>query len=41
MDAETPARDVVTAHDMKPPATNAALTDVRRGTPMGEWLRRY
>jgi nitrite reductase/ring-hydroxylating ferredoxin subunit len=33
--------DTGTAYTKKPPTYNAALTEVRRGTPMGELLRRY
>jgi nitrite reductase/ring-hydroxylating ferredoxin subunit len=33
--------DQGTGYDMAPPSHDAALTDVRRGTPMGEVLRRY
>lgn len=38
-----PAReiDVGTAYDMKPSTWDAALTEVSRGTPMGELMRRY
>ena len=34
-------RDLGTAYAMRPPATRTELTEVRRGTPMGELLRRY
>lgn len=33
--------DTGTAYTLKSPSHNAALTEVRRGTPMGELLRRY
>ena len=33
--------DQGTGYDMAPPSHDAALTEVRRGTPMGEMLRRY
>lgn len=33
--------DVRSAYDLKPPTYNARLTEVGRGTPMGELLRRY
>ena len=33
--------DTGTAYAMKPPTYRAELTEVRRGTPMGELLRRY
>ncbi|MBI3197179.1 MAG: aromatic ring-hydroxylating dioxygenase subunit alpha [Rhodospirillales bacterium] len=33
--------DIRSAYDLKPPAYNARLTEVGRGTPMGELLRRY
>ncbi|MDB6001081.1 MAG: phenoxybenzoate dioxygenase, partial [Rhizobacter sp.] len=33
--------DTGTAYGMKAPTYNAALTEVRAGTPMGEMLRRY
>ncbi|MBX9946401.1 MAG: Rieske 2Fe-2S domain-containing protein [Reyranella sp.] len=35
------AADIRSAYDLKPPTYNARLTDVGRGTPMGELLRRY
>jgi phenylpropionate dioxygenase-like ring-hydroxylating dioxygenase large terminal subunit len=35
-----PDRDLGTAYAMKP-TSQAELTEVRRGTPMGELLRRY
>jgi len=34
-------RDLGTAYAMRPPATRTELTEVGRGTPMGELLRRY
>ena len=34
-------RDLGTAYAMKPSSTGTELTEVRRGTPMGELLRRY
>jgi len=34
-------RDLGTAYAMKPSTTRTELTAVRRGTPMGELLRRY
>jgi nitrite reductase/ring-hydroxylating ferredoxin subunit len=33
--------DAGTGYDLPPPSHDAALTEVRRGTPMGELLRRY
>ncbi|MDP2332921.1 MAG: aromatic ring-hydroxylating dioxygenase subunit alpha [Reyranella sp.] len=33
--------DVRSAYDLEPPAYNKKLTEVGRGTPMGELLRRY
>ena len=33
--------DIRSAYDLKPPTYNAKLTEVGRGTPMGELLRRY
>jgi phenylpropionate dioxygenase-like ring-hydroxylating dioxygenase large terminal subunit len=33
--------DVGTAYELSPPTHDAELTEVRRGTPMGELLRRY
>ena len=33
--------NVHSAYDLKPPSYNARLTEVGRGTPMGELLRRY
>ena len=33
--------DQGTAYDLPPPSHDAELTEVRRGTPMGEYLRRY
>ncbi len=33
--------DIRSAYTLKPPAYNARLTEVGRGTPMGELLRRY
>jgi hypothetical protein len=33
--------DIGSAYSRKPPAYNAKLTEVGRGTPMGELLRRY
>jgi phenylpropionate dioxygenase-like ring-hydroxylating dioxygenase large terminal subunit len=42
MTAVTPrGTDTGTAYTLKPPAHNAAITEVRKGTPMGELLRRY
>ena len=41
MTATQHPRDEGTAYEMKPATYNAALTEVRRGTPMGELLRRY
>ncbi len=38
MDAAT---NIHSAYDLKPPTFNAKLTEVGRGTPMGELLRRY
>jgi nitrite reductase/ring-hydroxylating ferredoxin subunit len=40
MDNE-PAPDEGTAYSLPPPSHDAELTEVRRGTPMGELLRRY
>ena len=34
-------RDLGTAYAMKPSANRTELTEVGRGTPMGELLRRY
>jgi len=34
-------RPIRTAYDLPPPEYDAALTDVGRGTPMGELMRRY
>ena len=34
-------RDLGTAYAMKPSTTRTELTEVGRGTPMGELLRRY
>ena len=34
-------RDLGTAYAMRPSATRTELTEVGRGTPMGELLRRY
>jgi hypothetical protein len=34
-------RDLGTAYAMRPSASRTELTDVGRGTPMGELLRRY
>ena len=31
----------MTAYTLRPPTYNARLTEVGRGTPMGELLRRY
>jgi phenylpropionate dioxygenase-like ring-hydroxylating dioxygenase large terminal subunit len=39
--ATTPSPDTGTAYTLKAPGYNAAMTEVRRGTPMGELLRRY
>ena len=36
-----PGADTGTGYDRKPPAHGASLTEVGRGTPMGELLRRY
>ena len=33
--------DIRSAYALKPPTYNAKLTEVGRGTPMGELLRRY
>jgi len=33
--------DIRSAYALKPPTYNAGLTEVGRGTPMGELLRRY
>ncbi|HEX3995137.1 MAG TPA: hypothetical protein VHX39_28515, partial [Acetobacteraceae bacterium] len=33
--------DQGTAYELPPPSHDAELTEVRRGTPMGELLRRY
>ena len=33
--------DLGTAYELPPPSHDAELTEVRRGTPMGELLRRY
>ena len=33
--------DPTVAYNLKPPTHDAELTEVRRGTPMGEFLRRY
>ena len=33
--------DIRSAYDLQPPTYNARLTEVGRGTPMGELLRRY
>ena len=33
--------DIRSAYDLEPPTYNARLTEVGRGTPMGELLRRY
>jgi hypothetical protein len=41
MNVMTPVHDQGTAYEMVPPTYKAALTEVRRGTPMGELLRRY
>jgi phenylpropionate dioxygenase-like ring-hydroxylating dioxygenase large terminal subunit len=41
MNVMTPLHDEGTAYEMPPPTYKAALTEVRRGTPMGELLRRY
>ena len=37
----TRGADASTAYTLKPPVHNAAMTEVRKGTPMGELLRRY
>ena len=34
-------RDLGTAYALRPPSTRTELTEVGRGTPMGELLRRY
>src|SRR5262249_54121254 len=34
-------RVMTTAYTLRPPSYNAKLTEVARGTPMGELLRRY
>ena len=41
MNVMTPVRDEGTAYEMPSSTYKAALTEVRRGTPMGELLRRY
>jgi phenylpropionate dioxygenase-like ring-hydroxylating dioxygenase large terminal subunit len=41
MNVMPPLHDQGTAYEMPPPTYKAALTEVRRGTPMGELLRRY
>lgn len=41
MDHTSPTIDAGTAYSMKPSTYDASLTEVRRGTPMGELLRRY
>src|SRR3954454_1084945 len=41
MNVMTPVRDQGTAYEMPLSTYKAALTEVRRGTPMGELLRRY
>ena len=41
MNIMTPVHDRGTAYEMPPSTYKAALTEVRRGTPMGELLRRY
>jgi phenylpropionate dioxygenase-like ring-hydroxylating dioxygenase large terminal subunit len=41
MNMMTPVHDEGTAYEMPPSSYKAALTEVRRGTPMGELLRRY
>ena len=33
--------DIRSAYALEPPAYNARLAEVGRGTPMGELLRRY
>ena len=33
--------DTGSAYDMKPSTYNASLTEVGRGTPCGEFMRRY
>ncbi|MGA3398490.1 MAG: aromatic ring-hydroxylating dioxygenase subunit alpha [Acetobacteraceae bacterium] len=38
---DDPLRDDGTAYTQAPPSYDAELTEVRRGTPMGELLRRY
>jgi phenylpropionate dioxygenase-like ring-hydroxylating dioxygenase large terminal subunit len=35
------ATDIRSAYELRPPTHNARLTEVGRGTPMGELLRRY
>ena len=41
MDATTEGQDLQTAYRMKPPSYRAEFTEVGRGKPMGELLRRY
>jgi phenylpropionate dioxygenase-like ring-hydroxylating dioxygenase large terminal subunit len=41
MNVIMPVRDQGTAYEMPPSTYKAVLTEVRRGTPMGELLRRY
>jgi phenylpropionate dioxygenase-like ring-hydroxylating dioxygenase large terminal subunit len=41
MNVMTPPHDQGTAYEIPPSTYKAALTEVRRGTPMGELLRRY
>jgi hypothetical protein len=41
MNVMTPVRDEGTAYEMPSSTYKAALTEVRRGMPMGELLRRY
>ena len=41
MNVIMPVRDQGTAYEMPASSYKAALTEVRRGTPMGELLRRY
>jgi phenylpropionate dioxygenase-like ring-hydroxylating dioxygenase large terminal subunit len=41
MNVMMPVRDQGTAYEMPPSTYKSALTEIRRGTPMGELLRRY
>jgi hypothetical protein len=41
MDATTEGQDFQTAYRMKPPSYRSEFTEVGRGKPMGELLRRY